>query len=188
VGGNWSAVVVGECGGLRCGRGSFPLLAAGRNSPTPPRLQCIVGTPPRSRPALRDDRLDFIVVVTSLLSAVPGMPKVSALRLFRALRPLRSLHMLPGLKKLINALLSSITHLLGVAALTCFCFVIFGILGLQVCECACLGAALAGHCTQRGARSPLPTPPRLNRPPTFSPPAALVWAYGHPVSPHAGAH
>lgn len=36
--------------------------------------------------------IDFIVVITSLLQSLPGMPNVSFLRTFRVLRPLRTLN------------------------------------------------------------------------------------------------
>lgn len=36
--------------------------------------------------------IDFIVVVTSLLSNIPAIPSISFLRTFRVLRPLRSLN------------------------------------------------------------------------------------------------
>lgn len=39
--------------------------------------------------------LDFIVVVSSLLTKVPGMKNVSGLRTFRLFRPLKSLTKLP---------------------------------------------------------------------------------------------
>ena len=41
--------------------------------------------------------LDFIVVITGLLSFIPGMGNVSVLRTFRLFRPLKSLSMLPSM-------------------------------------------------------------------------------------------
>ncbi len=110
-----------------------------RNCPT-------VAPPPSAAPAppprschLTPHRLDFIVVMSSLLIVVPNAPKVSGVRLLRTLRPLRSLTVLPGLKRLLSALLSSVSHLLSVAALLGFVFIIFAVLAVQV------GACLGGY-------------------------------------------
>jgi hypothetical protein len=53
--------------------------------------------------------LDFIVVITSLLSLHPVLGNVSALRTFRLFRPLRSISSLPSMKLLVGTLLSSIS-------------------------------------------------------------------------------
>lgn len=76
--------------------------------------------------------LDFTVVVSGLLSAVPNMPSVSVLRTLRVLRPLRSLTILPGMKMLVQSLLASIPPLMNVVVLLSFIFFVFGILGLQM--------------------------------------------------------
>ena len=76
--------------------------------------------------------LDFIVVVSGLLSTVPGIPNVSAFRTIRVLRPLRSLTVVPGMRLLVSSLLKSIPALLNVVALLLFVFSIFGILGVQL--------------------------------------------------------
>lgn len=70
---------------------------------------------------LRDhwNKLDFLVVITSILQAVPSMPNVSALRAFRILRPLRTLSRLRGMRMMVTSLLSSIPQLLNVG--TCRC-------------------------------------------------------------------
>ena len=52
--------------------------------------------------------LDFIVVVSSLLTAIPQMKSVGGLRTFRLMRPLRSLTTLPSMKILISTLMSSV--------------------------------------------------------------------------------
>jgi hypothetical protein len=47
--------------------------------------------------------LDFLVVVVSLLSNIPGVgSNLSALRVIRVLRPLRTLSILPGMRALIG--------------------------------------------------------------------------------------
>lgn len=76
--------------------------------------------------------LDFLVVVTSLLKAIPGLPEVSALRAFRVLRPLRSLSRIRGLRMMVKSLLSSLPALGNVGLLLCFAFGLYAILGLAV--------------------------------------------------------
>lgn len=59
---------------------------------------------------LRDEWnwLDFIVVVSSLLTEIPQMKSVSSMRTFRLMRPLRTLTTMPSMKVLISTLLSSV--------------------------------------------------------------------------------
>ena len=52
--------------------------------------------------------LDFIVVVSSLLTEIPQMKSVSSMRTFRLMRPLRTLTTMPSMKVLISTLLSSV--------------------------------------------------------------------------------
>lgn len=52
--------------------------------------------------------LDFIVVVSSLLTEIPQMKSVSGMRTFRLMRPLRSLTTMPSMKILISTLLASV--------------------------------------------------------------------------------
>ena len=58
--------------------------------------------------------IDFLVVISGLLTAVPQVENVSALRTFRLFRPLRSLSTLPNIRILIGTLLSSVAQLGGV--------------------------------------------------------------------------
>ncbi|CAM9453078.1 unnamed protein product, partial [Discosporangium mesarthrocarpum] len=76
--------------------------------------------------------LDFIVVVTALLTSIPEMPKMSAIRVFRVLRPLKSISALPGLQKLVVSMLKSIPQLVSVVILLQFIFTVFGIFGVQI--------------------------------------------------------
>ncbi|CAM9577467.1 unnamed protein product, partial [Choristocarpus tenellus] len=76
--------------------------------------------------------LDFVVVVTALLTSIPGMPKMSAIRVFRVLRPLKSISALPGLQKLVVSMLRSIPQLVSVVILLQFIFTVFGIFGVQI--------------------------------------------------------
>ena len=76
--------------------------------------------------------LDFIVVVSSLLTEIPQMKSVSGMRTFRLMRPLRSLTTMPSMKILISTLLSSVAQLGGVLILAIFFFTIFAILGVSL--------------------------------------------------------
>jgi hypothetical protein len=53
--------------------------------------------------------LDFFVVLSSLLTALPGIENVSGLRTFRLFRPLRSLSTLPSMRILVGTLLASVS-------------------------------------------------------------------------------
>lgn len=83
---------------------------------------------------LRDpwNDLDFVVVVTALLTSIPNMPKMTAIRVFRVLRPLRSVSALPGLQKLVVSMLRSVPQLVSVVVLLQFIFTVFGIFGIQI--------------------------------------------------------
>ena len=77
--------------------------------------------------------MDFVVVVVSLLSNIPGLgSNVSALRVIRVLRPLRTLSMFPGMRVLIGTMIRSVPMIANVMLLTVFFFIIFGIFGLLV--------------------------------------------------------
>ena len=77
--------------------------------------------------------MDFLVVVVSLLSNIPGLgSNLSALRVIRVLRPLRSLSVLPGMRALIGTLINAIPMIANVMLFCVFFYTIFGIFGLQV--------------------------------------------------------
>lgn len=76
--------------------------------------------------------LDCTIVILSWLNFAPGFGNFSAFRTLRVIRPLRSVNAVPGLKGLIATLLKSFRVLANVVILTCFLFVIFGILGVQL--------------------------------------------------------
>jgi hypothetical protein len=76
--------------------------------------------------------IDFLVVISGLLSFFPQMANVSALRTFRLFRPLRSLAQLPNIRILIGTLLASVSQLGGVLSLALFFFLIFAILGVNL--------------------------------------------------------
>jgi len=76
--------------------------------------------------------IDFVVVISSLLTVIPGFPRISALRTVRVMRPLRSLSRMPSMRAMINTLINSIPALLNVMTLLLFVFMIFGILAIQI--------------------------------------------------------
>lgn len=63
---------------------------------------------------------------------IPGIPNVAGLRAFRVLRPLRFFNAVPGIKKLVTALLKSIPELLTVVAFLSFLFFLYGVIGVQL--------------------------------------------------------
>lgn len=76
--------------------------------------------------------LDFIVVITSLLSILPQFSNVSAIRTFRLFRPLRSLTSLGSMKVLVGTLISSVYGLGEILLFAFFFFLIFAILGVSL--------------------------------------------------------
>jgi hypothetical protein len=76
--------------------------------------------------------LDFAVVVSGLVSLLPGIPNVSSIRTIRAVRPLRKIAAIPGLQRLVKALFEAVPELSSVAILLAFLYLIFGIAGLQI--------------------------------------------------------
>ena len=80
--------------------------------------------------------IDFVVVLTSLVELLPlsgsGAGGLSALRAMRLLRPLRTLTRVPGLKKLIEGILSAGPKLAHVGLFFSFPFLLFGIVGVQL--------------------------------------------------------
>ncbi|CAG7829685.1 unnamed protein product [Allacma fusca] len=83
--------------------------------------------------------LDFAVVTASAISIIlmnlpSGSPTID-LELFRSLRVLRvikTISIVPGLRLMINALVSSVVQLLEVMALTLFCLMLFSLLALEL--------------------------------------------------------
>jgi hypothetical protein len=77
--------------------------------------------------------LDFTIVSTGLLSLVMAGSKLnlSGMRSFRVLRPLKTITNIEGLKKLVVALLSSVSQLRDSFIVLYFFYLIFSIAGLQ---------------------------------------------------------
>jgi hypothetical protein len=85
---------------------------------------------------LRDswNRLDFFVVLISILDFLPGLNDYSSLKVLRTLRilrPLRSINKVPQMKALINGLLHSTIGLLNICGFLFFVLSIFGIFGIH---------------------------------------------------------
>eukprot|EP00743_Colponemidia_sp_Colp-15_P005327 GILK01005729.1.p1 GENE.GILK01005729.1~~GILK01005729.1.p1 ORF type:complete len:1755 (-),score=280.80 GILK01005729.1:102-5366(-) len=76
--------------------------------------------------------LDFVVVVTGLVSSIAKTKSVSFLRTFRVFRPLKNLTSFRTLRKVLKTLFSSLSNLGNVAALVLFVFFIWGILGVDL--------------------------------------------------------
>ena len=76
--------------------------------------------------------IDFIVVITSILSTFPQFGNYSAFRTFRLLRPLRSLNSLQNMKLLVATLLSSLSQLGEIVVFAMFFFLIFAIMGVSL--------------------------------------------------------
>ncbi|RLO05257.1 hypothetical protein DYB28_000251 [Aphanomyces astaci] len=84
------------------------------------------------------NKLDALVVITGLASKVlesldrDSVVGIAQLRMLRILRPLRTLHSVPGLKVLVNSVLSSLPALFNVTILLGFSYLVFAILGMDV--------------------------------------------------------
>ncbi|KAH8064513.1 hypothetical protein JL722_1389 [Aureococcus anophagefferens] len=79
--------------------------------------------------------VDFVVVLTSVVELLPiggGAGGLGALRAMRLLRPLRTLTRVPGLKKLVEGILSAGPKLVDVGLFFSFPFLLFGIVGVQL--------------------------------------------------------
>ncbi|KAF0696070.1 Aste57867_13151 [Aphanomyces stellatus] len=77
--------------------------------------------------------LDFVVIVTGIIiTAYNDTSSIALIRCLRILRPLRTLRSFPGLKMLVNALLSALPSLANVSVLLCFSYVVFSILGVGI--------------------------------------------------------
>jgi hypothetical protein len=83
----------------------------------------------------------FISVVFGQTSKIFDILRV--FRLVRALRPLRVINRAPGLKLVVQTLLSSLKPIGNIVLICCTFFIIFGILGVQVTITIVLKTSLA---------------------------------------------
>ena len=86
------------------------------------------------RSYLRDgwNVLDFIIVMTGLITLIPNVPNLKSLRIMRVFRPLRSIHVVPSMKRQVKTLIMSLPQMGYVASLLLFFLCIAAILGLQL--------------------------------------------------------
>ena len=80
------------------------------------------------------NKLDFTVVIISLLNFMPGLNPgfLKALRAARVLRPLKSISRLAAMRVLMHTIVASISGLFNVCIFISFVFSIFAILGLNI--------------------------------------------------------
>ncbi len=78
--------------------------------------------------------LDFIVVITALLSFSPDISSVSILRAFRLFKPLRNLQVFPSMRLLMRTLMASADRLRYLIILYFFVIMIFSIIGLNLMQ------------------------------------------------------
>ena len=80
--------------------------------------------------------LDFVIVVVSVtsvaLSSVSSLAALRSLRVLRALRPLRVVQHYPGLRLVVNSIISSVPRVKNVFILNIFFIFIFAVIGTQV--------------------------------------------------------
>lgn len=83
---------------------------------------------------LRDgwNQIDFIVVLSCVLSFIPSLPKLSLLKVLRTIRPLRGLKTIRGIRVLVESLIDSLPALANVILFLGFFVVLFSILGTQL--------------------------------------------------------
>lgn len=108
------------------------------------------------RSYLRDgwNIFDFIIVMTSIVSIVPVIPNLTAIRSLRVLRPLRSISKLPGLRNIIEALITSASELFNVILLLIFLLICFSMTGTLMwkglmhgrCRTTPFPIVMPGHC------------------------------------------
>ncbi len=55
--------------------------------------------------------LDFISLLVSYISLLPGMPNFKPMRILRVMKPLRSVNSMPTMKKLFNTLIMSLPQI-----------------------------------------------------------------------------
>lgn len=86
---------------------------------------------------IMDGSLVIISIVDLLMSLISeSSPRIFGIlrvfRLLRSLRPLRVINRAPGLKLVVQTLLSSLRPIGNIVLICCTFFIIFGILGVQV--------------------------------------------------------
>ena len=90
---------------------------------------------------IMDGTLVFVSLVDTVANVIFGQNHkifdiLRVFRLVRALRPLRVINRAPGLKLVVQTLLSSLKPIGNIVLICCTFFIIFGILGVQVSQVA----------------------------------------------------
>lgn len=78
--------------------------------------------------------LDFVVVITALLSFSPDISSVSILRAFRLFKPLRNLQVFPSMRLLMRTLVASAERLRFLIIFYFFVIMIFSIIGVNLMQ------------------------------------------------------
>lgn len=73
--------------------------------------------------------LDFVSLLISYISLLPGVPNLKSMRVLRVLKPLRTINSIPTMKKLLNTLIMSLPQIGQVVLFMLFVYGIFAILG-----------------------------------------------------------
>lgn len=89
---------------------------------------------------IMDGSLVIVSLFDTIVSVIFGHASkifdiLRVFRLVRALRPLRVINRAPGLKLVVQTLLSSLKPIGNIVLICCTFFIIFGILGVQVLNC-----------------------------------------------------
>ncbi|TSK62652.1 Voltage-dependent T-type calcium channel subunit alpha-1I [Bagarius yarrelli] len=89
--------------------------------------------------------VSLIDIVVSMAGGAKILGVLRVLRLLRTLRPLRVISRAPGLKLVVETLITSLKPIGNIVLICCAFFIIFGILGVQACLCVfCLLASKDG--------------------------------------------
>nr|XP_015838484.1 PREDICTED: voltage-dependent T-type calcium channel subunit alpha-1G isoform X2 [Tribolium castaneum] len=110
---------------------------------------------------IMDGSLVIISIVDLLMSLIrSNSPRIFGIlrvfRLLRSLRPLRVINRAPGLKLVVQTLLSSLRPIGNIVLICCTFFIIFGILGVQLFKGSfyhCIGENLTGIVTRNDCDS-----------------------------------
>lgn len=78
------------------------------------------------------NKLDFMIVVTSLISWIFNLQNLTYLRVFRVLRPLRSIQRIKSLKKMMEVIFSSFVMLKDTMIIMFFYFLVVSICSQQI--------------------------------------------------------
>lgn len=84
------------------------------------------------------NKLDFVIVLISIVSwsleatNVGNLDYLKALRALRALRPLKLVSKNEGMKLVVNSILASIPNLINVFLISMLFYFVFGVIGLQM--------------------------------------------------------